>query len=194
MAACGGGASTPAQIGPGAAKGPETPPKTAEAPDKGADAPAKAGETPAKAGAPSGSAPSGGAPGAASGSALAPAKTGTAPSTLSDEDQWGGKQLIEAAKKEGKVVLYTAQFQKQEQLVINAFQKQFPEIKVEMNRLGGGPLYEKIKTKLEANALRADVITLSDVGLMLRLKDAMADHSPPTEQWYSDSAKQKGFY
>jgi iron(III) transport system substrate-binding protein len=48
--------------------------------------------------------------------------------------EFGSPELIAAAKKEGKLVYYTANFAEVEQEVIKAFNKRFPEIKVEMVR------------------------------------------------------------
>ena len=51
---------------------------------------------------------------------------------------FGPPELIAAAKKEGRLVYYTANFAEVEQEVIRAFNKRFPEIKVEMVR---APVY-----------------------------------------------------
>ena len=51
---------------------------------------------------------------------------------------FGPPELIAAAKKEGRLVYYTANFAEVEQEVIKAFNKRFPEIRVEMVR---APLY-----------------------------------------------------
>ena len=59
------------------------------------------------------------------------------PATAQD---FGPPELIAAAKKEGKLVYYTANFAEVEQEVIKAFNKRFPEIKVEMVRAPGGQL------------------------------------------------------
>src|ERR1019366_1386089 len=56
------------------------------------------------------------------------------------QQEFGSPELIAAAKKEGKLVYYTANFAEVEQQVINAFNKRFPEIKVEMVRAPGGQL------------------------------------------------------
>ena len=48
--------------------------------------------------------------------------------------EFGSPELIAAAKAEGKLVFYTANFAEVEQQVIKAFNKRFPEIKVEMVR------------------------------------------------------------
>ena len=44
--------------------------------------------------------------------------------------EFGSPELIAAAKAEGKLVFYTANFAEIEQEVIKAFNKRFPEIKV----------------------------------------------------------------
>jgi iron(III) transport system substrate-binding protein len=44
--------------------------------------------------------------------------------------EFGSPELIAAAKAEGKLVFYTANFAEVEQQVIKAFNKRFPEIKV----------------------------------------------------------------
>ncbi len=48
------------------------------------------------------------------------------------QQEFGSPELIAAAKAEGKLVYYTANFAEVEQQVIKAFNKRFPEIKVEM--------------------------------------------------------------
>ena len=61
--------------------------------------------------------------------------------------------LIEAAKKEGKMVYYTADFTEPEQEIIKAFNKRFPFVKVEMVRAPGGQLITRIKTEAGAGKL-----------------------------------------
>src|SRR6266576_999026 len=53
------------------------------------------------------------------------------------EDEFGSPELIAAAKAEGKLVYYTANFAEVEQQVIKEFNKRFPEIRVEMVRAPG---------------------------------------------------------
>src|SRR6478609_7370284 len=76
--------------------------------------------------------------------------------------QFGPPELIEAAKKEGALVLYTANVAEVEQLVIQAFNKRFPFIKVELLRAPGGQLITRVKTEAAAGKLRADVIDHSE--------------------------------
>ena len=80
--------------------------------------------------------------------------------------EFGSPELIAAAKAEGKLVFYTANFAEVEQQVIKAFNKRFPEIKVEMVRAPGGQLITRVKTEAAAGKLIADVVDHSDRGLM----------------------------
>ncbi len=50
------------------------------------------------------------------------------------QQELGSPDLIAAAKKEGKLIYYTANFAEVEQQVIKEFNKRFPEIKIEMVR------------------------------------------------------------
>src|SRR6476619_2658088 len=93
--------------------------------------------------------------------------------------EFGSPELIAAAKKEGKLVYYTANFAEVEQEVINAFNKRFPEIKVEMVRAPGGQLITRVKTEAAANKLSADVVDHSDRALMTDLVDLFQDYAPP---------------
>src|SRR5215203_2782593 len=91
--------------------------------------------------------------------------------------EFGSPELIAAAKKEGKLVFYTANFAEVEQQVIKEFQKRFPEIKVEMVRAPGGQLITRIKTEAAAGKLLADLVNHSDRGLMLEIENLFMDYA-----------------
>src|SRR5579863_3908206 len=93
--------------------------------------------------------------------------------------EFGSPELIAAAKAEGKLVYYTANFAEVEQQVIKEFNKRFPEIKIEMVRAPGGQLITRVKTEAAAGKLIADVIDHSDRALMLPLADLFQDYAPP---------------
>src|SRR5207302_6304760 len=97
---------------------------------------------------------------------------------------FGPPELIAAAKKEGKLVYYTANFAEVEQEVIKAFNKRFPEIKVEMVRAPGGQLITRVKTEAAAGRLTADVVDHSDRALMLDLVGLFQDYAPPNGKDY----------
>ena len=105
------------------------------------------------------------------------------------QQEFGSPELIAAAKQEGRLVLYTAQFAEAEQEVINAFNKRFPEIKVEMVRAPGGQLITRIKTEAAANRLTADIIDHSDRALMKDLVDLFQDYAPPNAADYREDVR-----
>jgi iron(III) transport system substrate-binding protein len=98
--------------------------------------------------------------------------------------QFGPPELIEAAKKEGALVLYAANVAEVEQPVIQAFNKRFPFIKVELLRAPGGQLITRVKTEAAAGKLRADVIDHSDRALMAEMADLFGDYAPPNAADY----------
>jgi len=68
--------------------------------------------------------------------------------------------LLAAAKKEGKIVLYTANFLETEQAVVKRFAERFPGIQIEIVRAPTGQLMTRIKTEAAANRMIADVIDI----------------------------------
>ena len=86
------------------------------------------------------------------------------PASAAAAQNFGPPELIEAAKKEGKLVFYTANFTEVEQETIKAFNKRFPFVKVELVRAPGGQLITRIKTEAAAGKLAADVVDHSDRG------------------------------
>ena len=105
------------------------------------------------------------------------------------QSPFGSPELIAAAKKEGKLVYYTANFAEVEQEVIKAFNKRFPEIRIEMVRAPGGQLITRVKTEAAAGKLTADVIDHSDRGLMRELEDLFQDYAPPNAADYLETAR-----
>ncbi|HJU32818.1 MAG TPA: extracellular solute-binding protein, partial [Hyphomicrobiaceae bacterium] len=120
---------------------------------------------------------------AASSAGIAAAALG---SPAASAQEYGSAELIEAAKKEGKLVYYTADFTEVEQEIIKAFNKRFPFVKVEMVRAPGGQLITRIKTEAAANKLLADVVCHSDRGLMKGVADLFQDYRPPNADAYRD--------
>ena len=104
------------------------------------------------------------------------------------QKEFGSPELIAAAKKEGRLVYYTANFAEVEQEVIKAFNKRFPEIKVEMVRAPGGQLITRVKTEAAAGKLSADVVDHSDRALMVGLLDLFQDYAPPNGADYRPDA------
>src|SRR5437868_10067274 len=107
----------------------------------------------------------------------------------SAQAEFGSPELIAAAKAEGKLVYYTANFAEVEQQVIKEFNKRFPEIRIEMVRAPGGQLITRVKTEAAAGKLIADVVDHSDRSLMVELVDLFQDYAPPNAADYNPDAR-----
>ena len=92
--------------------------------------------------------------------------------------------LVDAARKEGRMTLYTASFTEVEQETIAAFNKRFPFIRIEMVRASGGQLITRVRTEAAAGKLVADVVDHSDRALMKAIEDLFLDYQPPNADAY----------
>lgn len=92
--------------------------------------------------------------------------------------------LMDAARKEGKMILYTATFTEIMLETISAFNKRFPFVRVELVRAPGGQLITRVQTEAAAGKLVADVVDHSDRGLMQPLENLFADYAPPNAADY----------
>jgi iron(III) transport system substrate-binding protein len=72
------------------------------------------------------------------------------------------QQLIDAAKKEGTVVWYTATDVQVSEKVAKAFEEKYPGIKVQVERAGSERVFQRISQEYGSNIHRADVIETSD--------------------------------
>ena len=97
--------------------------------------------------------------------------------------------LIDAAKKEARVVMYTASFTEVEQETAAAFNKRFPFVKIEIIRASGGQLITRVKTEAAAGKLVADIVDHSDRGLMKGIEDIFRDYAPPNAADYLPTAR-----
>jgi len=122
------------------------------------------------------------------GAALATALALGAGAARAQEDV-GGKALIDAANAEGRLVLYTSNQIESEQELVAAFNKRFPRIKVEIVRAPGSRLATRIASELAAGQLAADVIDMSDRGLVTEIAPAFAPYAPPNAGEYPASVK-----
>ena len=95
--------------------------------------------------------------------------------------------LVEAARKEGRMVLYTTLYTEVEQEVINVFNKTFPFVKVEMVRAPGGQMITRVQTEAAAGKLIADLIDHSDASQMAALSAMFVDYQPPNATDYLPS-------
>jgi len=94
---------------------------------------------------------------------------------------------LDAANKEGAVVLYTAAFPEIMQDQIAQFNKRFPRIKVNMVRASGGQLITRVRSEAASGKLEADVLDHSDRGQTKAIEDLFADYAPPNADDYMPS-------
>src|SRR6202011_1517912 len=78
--------------------------------------------------------------------------------------------LIEAAKKEAKVVLYSAMDLPVGEKLGKAFEAQYPGIQVQIERSGSERLFQRIDQEFASNIRAADVVNISDASHFLTWK------------------------
>ena len=108
--------------------------------------------------------------------------------SVAQEPAFGPPELIEKAKAEGRLVLYSVNFTETEHAWITGFNKRFPTIKVELLRAPGGQLITRIRSEASSGKLIADVIDYSDRGHLLTMLDLYQDYRPPNAADYSPAA------
>src|SRR6201994_4029902 len=79
-------------------------------------------------------------------------------------------QLVDAAKREAKVVLYSAMDLPVGEKLGNAFQAQYPGIEVQIERSGSERLFQRIAQEYSSNIHAADVITTADASHVISWK------------------------
>ena len=82
--------------------------------------------------------------------------------------------LLEAARKEGKMTLYSATFTEVQQEVITAFNKRFPFVKVNMVRASGGQLITRVQSEAAAGKLEAGQIGHEELRAVAEPDEAVA--------------------
>lgn len=120
---------------------------------------------------------------------LTAAATAVARPALAADSYQPSAELVAAAKKEGRLVMYTASFTEPEQEMAEFFNKRFPFVKVELVRSSGGQLITRVRTEAAAGKLVADVVDHSDRALMKSIDDLFADYAPPNANDYLADAR-----
>jgi iron(III) transport system substrate-binding protein len=96
--------------------------------------------------------------------------------------------LLAAAKKEGKVVLYTANFLDTEQAVLKRFAERFG-VQTEIVRAPTGSLITRVRSEAAANKIIADVIDFSDRVQARTMTELFAPYAPPNATDYPAIAR-----
>jgi iron(III) transport system substrate-binding protein len=80
-------------------------------------------------------------------------------------------QLIEAAKKEGKVVWYTSIDLKVSEEIAKTFEAKYPGVKVQVERTGAERILQRIGQEYQSNIHAVDVVNSSDASHLSYWKD-----------------------
>ena len=100
------------------------------------------------------------------------------------------KKLIEGAKKEGGVVIYSSENATLLQRYEAAFAKRYPVLKAEYWRAGGDRVGARVLTEFRAGKLQADLVGLAfDVVNEIKGAGALARYGSPERKAYADVFK-----
>src|SRR4029453_6582582 len=78
--------------------------------------------------------------------------------------------LVEAAKKEGKLIFYSSMDLPVGEKLGKAFEAAYPRISIQMERSGSERLFQRIDQEFASNIRAADVINTSDASHILTWK------------------------
>lgn len=102
------------------------------------------------------------------------------------------KRLIEGAKKEGKLLWYTALNINDATMLTKRFEQLYPFIKTELLRLGGRELLTKILIEANTRVFRADVIEAVSIdGQILKKRGLLEKYISPEASAYPASVKDR---
>jgi iron(III) transport system substrate-binding protein len=104
-------------------------------------------------------------------------------------------QLVEAAKKEGRVVVYTSMNQRDMTMLVQDFKKRYPFIDAQILRLNSQKLLPRIETEARAKKHQADVFTASfPIWNELIKQGLVTRYQSPESQRYPNNLKDPNGY
>ncbi|UZX14614.1 ABC transporter substrate-binding protein [Thermus sp. PS18] len=98
--------------------------------------------------------------------------------------------VVEAARKEGRLIIYSSTDQSSAQALLNDFRSLYPFIQVEYNDLGTQQIYDRFVSETAAGARSADFLWSSAMELQVKLASegyALAYDSPEAKNWPSNA-------
>ncbi len=109
-----------------------------------------------------------------------------------DKVEIADEKLWQAAQKEGTLTLYTALGEERENALLEVFKEQ-TGLEINVVRLPGSSLYERIQSEHGADKLGADVIRQTDIALALdeRKEGVFQKYCPPNFDQLDKNLKQK---
>lgn len=94
--------------------------------------------------------------------------------------------VVEAARKEGKLIIYSSTDQSSAQALLNDFRNLYPFIQIEYNDLGTQQIYDRFISETAAGARSADFLWSSAMELQVKLASegyALPYDSPEAKNW-----------
>jgi iron(III) transport system substrate-binding protein len=104
-------------------------------------------------------------------------------------------QLVEAARREGKLSFYTAVDVEVAEKVAAAFKAKYPGIDVLVERAGSERVFQRVEQERSANINNADVVNSSDAAhyIIWKREDLLAPYVPQdVAAYYQNSADPDG--
>ena len=103
--------------------------------------------------------------------------------------------LLEAAKKEGRLVWYEAMSQSDANAMVQQFNKQYPFIKVEIFRLGSAALLSRVLAEHQANKTIFDAVSINTASLeIMKEKGMLAKYVSSHASFYPRGRKDEDGY
>jgi len=112
---------------------------------------------------------------------------------LSDTASWAQEQIINAARKERQLVLYTAMQPEDSSKLMELYRSRYPFMEATFFRAGSAPLLNRILTETRGNRFLFDVVSgkVSDL-LLLQKKELLGKLASPELQTYPERFKDAG--
>jgi iron(III) transport system substrate-binding protein len=119
-------------------------------------------------------------------------------SFLGGQPAWGQiderTKLIEAAKKEGKLLWYTSTNVTESKPLLDDFEKQNPFIKGEIFRASGEVILNRIVTETRANKWNFDVVMVGEFDVLMDAKLLAPYKSPEAKNFIPDFVNPNGYW
>ena len=103
-------------------------------------------------------------------------------------------KLVEAAKKEGKLLWYTSTNVTESKPLLDDFEKQYPFIKGEIFRASGEKTLNRIVTESRAGRSDVDIITISEVDALIEAKLLQPYRSPEAKTFIPEFKDPDGYW
>lgn len=103
-------------------------------------------------------------------------------------------KLIEGAKNEGRLVWYTSLNMSDVKILLDALKQKYPFIRAEFFSAGGETMLNRILTETQAGRWQFDVVSLTQIGTLMRYKVVSPYISPETKAYIPEFKDKAGYW